>query len=130
MLWSESRVHRNTGQLTAQTSLLNIEERVRTGMRDVRARHPRRTNRPIPPQQPGAALPTFGGCPRQHAVIPLAMDAGGPDETKEPLVDPEVIMPRRQTFYGMDELFVRAPLRHLGRLRRPRGGRRRGLVCH
>ena len=36
------------------------------------------------------------------------MDARGPDETKEPLVDPEVIVPRRQTFYGMDELFVRA----------------------
>jgi len=58
------------------------------------------------------------------------MDARGPDETKEPLVDPEVIVPCRQTFYGVDEIFVRAPLRHLGRLRRPRGGRLRGLVCH
>jgi uncharacterized glyoxalase superfamily protein PhnB len=31
------------------------------------------------------------------------------DSVIESLVEPEVVVPRRQTFYGMDELFVRAP---------------------
>ena len=31
------------------------------------------------------------------------------DSVIDSLVDPEIVVPRRQTFYGMDELFVRAP---------------------
>ncbi len=31
------------------------------------------------------------------------------DSVIDSLVDPDVVVPRRQTFYGMDELFVRAP---------------------
>jgi uncharacterized glyoxalase superfamily protein PhnB len=34
---------------------------------------------------------------------------GGLDDVVEALEGAEVVVPRRQTFYGMDEIFVRAP---------------------
>lgn len=39
----------------------------------------------------------------------LFIEVDGLDEVIAALGDTEVLVPRRQTFYGMDEIFVRAP---------------------
>ena len=44
-----------------------------------------------------------------NSTTTLFIEVGDLDSVIESLVNSEVIVPRRQTFYGMDELFVRAP---------------------
>ena len=44
-----------------------------------------------------------------NGTMTLFIEVADLDSVIDALVDPEVIVPRRQTFYGMDELFVRAP---------------------
>lgn len=39
----------------------------------------------------------------------LFIEVDGIDDLVDALKDAEVVVPRRQTFYGMDEIFVRAP---------------------
>jgi uncharacterized glyoxalase superfamily protein PhnB len=42
-------------------------------------------------------------------VAALFIEVDGVDEVERALQGAEVVVPRRQTFYGMDEIFVRAP---------------------
>ncbi len=43
------------------------------------------------------------------STVTLFMEVEDIDEILEAIGDAEVLVPRRQTFYGMDEIFVRAP---------------------
>ncbi len=44
-----------------------------------------------------------------RSTITLFVEVDDIDEVVDALEDYEVLVPRRQTFYGMDEIFVRAP---------------------
>jgi len=44
-----------------------------------------------------------------NSTVTVFIEVDDLDSVIDALVDPEIIVPRRQTFYGMDELFVRAP---------------------
>ena len=44
-----------------------------------------------------------------NGTMTLFIEVDDLDSVIDALVDPDVIVPRRQTFYGMDEFFVRAP---------------------
>jgi hypothetical protein len=53
-----------------------------------------------------------------HASVFVEVD--DLDEAIKATEGAETLVPRRQTFYGMDEVFVRAPLWHPGRPKTPR----------
>lgn len=58
----------------------------------------------------GASSENSGlGSELTSGTMTLFIEVDDLDTVIEALVDPDVIVPRRQTFYGMDELFVRAP---------------------
>ena len=58
----------------------------------------------------GASSDNSGlGSELTNGTMTLFIEVADLDSVIDALVDPEVIVPRRQTFYGMDELFVRAP---------------------
>ena len=50
-----------------------------------------------------------GVAPAHDGGAVLFIEVGSVDEVQEALGDAEVLVPRRKTSYGMDELFVRAP---------------------
>jgi len=60
--------------------------------------------------QKGASSANSGlGGELTTGTMTLFIEVEDLDSVIDSLVDPEVVVPRRQTFYGMDELFVRAP---------------------
>jgi hypothetical protein len=44
-----------------------------------------------------------------NSTVSLFIEVDSIDDVMESLEEHEVLVPRRQTFYGMDEIFVRAP---------------------
>jgi len=56
--------------------------------------------------------PSFLGNPRGHSSV-LFIEVDDFEDTKKRLAGTEVVVPERTTFYGMREIFVRAPGGHV-----------------